>query len=64
MSLVIIGGGVSRAGELLFDPIRRSVTESVISDVYLDELQILPASLGDHSGLMGALVLSREIASS
>ena len=63
-SLIIIGGGVSRAGDLLFDPIRRSVTNSVISDVYLDNFQILPAALGDDSGLMGALVLSREITSS
>ncbi len=62
-SLVIIGGGVSRAGDLLFEPIRKSVHESVISDAYLDNLQILPAALGDDSGLLGALVLSREIAS-
>jgi glucokinase len=61
-SLVIIGGGVSRAGDLLFEPIRHSVHESVISDVYLDNLQILPAALGDDSGILGALVLSREIA--
>lgn len=59
---VIIGGGVSRAGEILFDPIRKSVEDSVISEVYLDGLQILPAGLGDDSGLMGALALSREIA--
>jgi glucokinase len=58
----IIGGGVSKAGDLLFDPIRQSVTESVISDVYLEGLQILPAALGDDSGIKGALVLSREIA--
>ena len=62
-SLVIIGGGVSRSGDLLFEPIRKSVHESVISDAYLDNLQILPAALGDDSGLLGALVLSREIAS-
>ncbi len=62
-SLVIIGGGVSRAGDLLFEPIRKSVYESVISDAYLDNLQILPAALGDDSGILGALVLSREIAS-
>ena len=60
-SLVIIGGGVSRAGDLLFNPIRQSVESSIISDVYIDNLQILPASLGDDSGLMGALVLSREL---
>jgi glucokinase len=59
---IIIGGGVSRAGEILFNPIIKSVENSVISDVYLDGLQILPAALGDESGIMGALVLSREIA--
>ena len=61
--MIIIGGGVSRAGSLLFDPIRVSVEESVISDIYLDGLQILPAALEDNSGLLGALVLSREISS-
>ncbi len=60
---IIIGGGVSRAGDILFNPIRKSVEESVISEVYLDGLQILPAGLGDDSGLMGALALSREIVS-
>lgn len=61
VSRIIIGGGVSRAGDLLFDPIRKSITEYVISEVYLENLQVLPAALGDDSGLMGALVLSREI---
>lgn len=64
VSVIIIGGGVSRAGDILFDPIRQSVKEFVISDVFLEDLQILPAALGDDSGLMGALVLSREISSS
>jgi glucokinase len=58
---VIIGGGVSRAGDLLFDPIRRSVKEYIISEVYLNNTEIVPAALGDDSGLMGALVLSREL---
>lgn len=63
ISTFVIGGGVSRAGELLFGPIRASIQESVISDIYLEDLQVLPAALGDNSGLMGALVLSREISS-
>lgn len=58
----IIGGGVSKAGDLLFSPIRQSVEDSVISDIYLEGLKILPAALGDDSGIKGALVLSREIA--
>jgi glucokinase len=62
--LIVIGGGVSRAGDILFDPIRKSVNDYIISEVYLEDLQILPAALGDDSGLMGALVLSREITDS
>lgn len=60
--IFIIGGGVSKAGDLLFSPIRQSVEDSVISDIYLEGLKILPAALGDDSGIKGALVLSREIA--
>jgi len=60
--IFIIGGGVSKAGDLLFSPIRQSAEESVISDIYLEGLKILPAALGDDSGIKGALVLSREIA--
>jgi len=60
-SRIIIGGGVSRSGDLLFEPIRRAVKKFAISDVYLENLEIVPAALGDDSGLLGALVLSREI---
>lgn len=62
--LIIIGGGVSRAGDMILDPIRKSIKENVISEVFLENLQVLPAALKDNSGLMGALVLSREIADS
>jgi glucokinase len=60
-SLVVIGGGVSRAGDLLFAPIHRSVKDHLISEAYLNNLEIVPALLGDDSGLMGALELSRGI---
>lgn len=62
VSKIIIGGGVSMAGALLFDPIRDYVQEYSMSDIYLEGLDIIPAALGDDCGLMGALVLSREIA--
>ena len=61
--IIILGGGVSRAGELLFTPIQETVEETVISDAYLDNLTIVPASLGDDSGLLGALALARNASS-
>jgi len=53
---IIVGGGVSRAGNLLFDPIRRTVEERLMSPVY-HGVDILPAALGDDVGLLGAVAL-------
>ncbi len=59
-SRIIIGGGVSFAGDLLFDPIRRTVSERAPL-VYRQDVDIVPAALGDDAGLVGmaAIVFSR-----
>jgi predicted NBD/HSP70 family sugar kinase len=54
--LVIIGGGVSRIGELIFDPIRRVVMERAMPD-FTKELRIVPADLSDDVALYGAVAL-------
>ncbi len=59
-SMIILGGGVSQSGELLFSPIRSYLKTHVMSPKYLDNLTIVPALLGDESGLMGALALVRQ----
>lgn len=59
-SIIIFGGGVSRAGSLIFDPMRAALKELVISPAYLDQLEIVPAALGDDAGLLGALALARQ----
>jgi len=56
-SIVILGGGVSKCGELLFQPIRAALNERVITPEYTRDLQIVHAKLGEDSGLMGALAL-------
>lgn len=60
-ALVVIGGGVSNAGDLLFGPLRETVRRRTMP-VYHDCVQIVPASLGDDVGLWGAvaLVLDQE----
>ena len=57
---VIIGGGIAQAGDLLFDPIRRSVAIHALA-VPLQACEILPAALGDDAGVLGAaaIVLSK-----
>ena len=59
-SIVILGGGVSMTGELLLEPVRRTVNQSVLSGHYIEDLVITQAALGDDSGLYGALALARE----
>lgn len=58
-SILIFGGGVSQAGELLFRPFRESLEKHVFHSHYLDDLMIKKAALGDDAGLLGALALAR-----
>jgi glucokinase len=58
-SMLIFGGGVSQAGELLFKPFRESLKKHIFHPHYLDNLVIAQAALGDDAGLLGALALAR-----
>jgi glucokinase len=60
-SVVIIGGGVSLSGEALFTPLRKAMTEHVMSKKYLENLTLTTAALGDEVGLMGALALAQQL---
>jgi glucokinase len=51
----VIGGGVSRAGEILLDPIRRHYRESVFHASR--ETPIVPAVLGNDAGIWGSVKL-------
>lgn len=58
----IIGGGLSRAGEVLFDPLRRELAERLAWRTVPD---IVPAGLGQSAGRWGALIAAtRAIGSS
>jgi glucokinase len=59
-SIAIFGGGVSRTGSLLFEPMQRTLEQEVLSPAYLKNLKITTAELGDDSGLLGALALARQ----
>ena len=59
-SIVIFGGGVSKVGDLLFDTMRKTIENSVLSKHYLQDLTLTTAELGDNTGLYGALALARD----
>jgi len=56
---VVIGGGVAKAGALLFEPLREALA-SYAGLSFLRDLQVLPAELGGDAGLVGAAALVRE----
>ncbi|MGD9519576.1 MAG: ROK family protein, partial [Armatimonadota bacterium] len=59
--LVVLGGGIAAAGEVLLGPIRRTVAaRSLISQGKFDPRQIVPAQLGNKAGLHGAAQLVWE----
>lgn len=57
-AMVIIGGGVARAGELIFAPVRRIVREEAFERPG-SAVQIVPAALGDDVGAIGAAAVAR-----
>lgn len=53
---VIVGGGVAQAGELLLAPLRRYARAETMPGIR-DTFAILPATLGDEAGAVGAAAL-------
>ncbi len=56
---VVIGGGLSAAGDLLFEPVRATVRRRVRL-VPTDQVDIVPAALGQDSPLRGAIALAMD----
>jgi len=57
----IIGGGVARAGDLLFEPLRDCLKRQLFH-VHYQNLRILPARFGADSGLVGAGLMAADYA--
>ena len=59
-SIVVLGGGVAKAGDLLLKPLARTARESVMHSRFLDDVVITRGTLHDDAGLLGALELARS----
>jgi glucokinase len=55
--VIVVGGGVIRAGDLLLDPVRKEVRERALRP--MNETPILEATLGNDAGMIGAAALAR-----
>jgi glucokinase len=59
--LVVLGGGVAAAGDLLFDPLREGLRSQLLPGYAPgDELPVVRSALGEDAGLLGAAVLALE----
>lgn len=58
---IIIGGGVAKAGDLLFTPLRERLKEQLFP-VHYAQLNLLPAQFGADSGMVGAGLMAADYA--
>lgn len=58
--VIVIGGGVSEAGELLLGPIRESFGRHLTGRGYRPQAEVRPAELGTRAGVIGAADLARS----
>jgi glucokinase len=56
LEVVAVGGGLSQAGPLLFDPLEQALREYARLD-FARQVQVVPAALGQSAGLVGAAAL-------
>ncbi|MGW5640947.1 ROK family protein, partial [Streptomyces sp. NPDC003832] len=58
IEVAVIGGGVARAGEVLFTPLRRHLRGFAVLD-FTRRLTVRPAALAQDAGLVGAAAAAR-----
>jgi glucokinase len=56
LEVVSIGGGLSQAGALIFDPLQEALAAHAKLD-FAREVRVVPAALGQHAGLVGAAAI-------
>ena len=60
--MIVVGGGIAQAGEIIMEPIRRTATACAIRSMS-HTCRIVPAELGDNAGVLGgAAMVLQEIA--
>jgi len=56
---IVIGGGIAAAGDIVIAPIRRTICERT-SALFHEKLRVVPATLGNDAGIIGAAELALE----
>jgi glucokinase len=56
-NVIVVGGGVMAAGDLLLDPARRTLRERALRP--MNEISVVAAELGPDAGMIGAAAMAR-----
>ena len=59
--IVLLGGGVSAAGDLLYRPLRAQMKDTVFGYDVIGCPEIVPATLGNDAGIIGAAMLDHVL---
>jgi glucokinase len=58
LDVIVIGGGVSAAGPVLFDTVKETIKRRAMK-VQASRVRVLKAKLGSDAGLIGAAIMVR-----
>ncbi len=58
--VIVVGGGVIAAGELLLEPARKVVAQRALAPSR-DQVRIVPTRFGDASGMVGAALMAMDL---
>lgn len=59
-ALVVVGGGLIAAGDLLLDPATATLEKQLVGAGYRQTPRVVPAELGPDAGFIGAALLAQE----
>ena len=60
VEVVVLGGGLMAAGELILEPIRQAARQATVLQAF-QCVRIVPAELGQDAGIIGAAFLARDV---
>jgi glucokinase len=58
--VVVVGGGLVEAGEVLFGPLRQAYLDLVMAGDVRPAVSIAPAALGERANAIGAALLALD----
>lgn len=60
--IIVVGGGAARAGDMLLDPARRSMSNAIEGSAFRTPTPVVAAGLGEDAGMVGAGLAAADLA--